>query len=54
MTTNEGTRARVVAIRDADKFSALEQVLDQTRFFDVLERRWGKSGKSKEGYGPIL
>ncbi len=50
MTTNEGTRAQVVAIRDADKFSALKQVLDHTGFFDVLERRWEKSGKSKEDY----
>lgn len=50
MTTTVVNRARVVAIRHDDKFAALEQVLDQTRFFDVLERHWEKSGKSKEGY----
>ena len=50
MTDGVHHRARVVAIWHTDKFAALEQVLDQTRFFDVLERHWQSSNKSKEEY----
>lgn len=50
MTNSAEHRAQVVAIRHTDKFSALEQVLDQTRFFEILERHWRNSKKSKGEY----
>jgi uncharacterized protein (DUF362 family) len=48
MTTNEITR--VVAVKHDDKFAAMEQVLAQTGFFDVLERHWQDSGKAREDF----
>jgi uncharacterized protein (DUF362 family) len=43
-------QTRVVAIRHDDGFAALEQVLGQTGFFELLDRQWGDSGKAKEDF----
>jgi hypothetical protein len=47
-----GNHTIVAAVTDhgLDKYSLLEKVLDQARFWEVLEREWKKSGKGKEDF----
>lgn len=44
----------VVAVKDDDKFKALDKVLEETSFLDILERRWKESGKPKESYSVVI
>lgn len=46
--------ARVVAIKDPNKFHALKEVLNQTGFFDILEIERQKAKKSKEELAIII
>jgi uncharacterized protein (DUF362 family) len=45
---------KVAAIRDDDKISALEKVLEATDFFPKLDRAWAGSGKRKEDFAIIV
>jgi uncharacterized protein (DUF362 family) len=44
----------VVAIRDGDKFKALQAVLEGTDFFQRLDTAWEHSGKRKEEFAIIV
>ncbi len=39
---------------DLDKYSLLEQVLGQARFFQILEDHWKKSGKEKRDFRIVI
>jgi uncharacterized protein (DUF362 family) len=43
-------KTKVVCIFDEDKFRALDQVLEKTEFYDVLEKKWKASGKKKDDF----
>ena len=43
-------KTKVACIYDEDKFRALDQVLEETGFYDILERKWKGSGKKKEDF----
>ena len=43
-------KTRVACIRDEDKLRALDRVLRETGFYDLLERKWKGSGKKKEDF----
>ncbi len=43
-------KTRVACIRDEDKLRALDRVLRETGFCDLLERKWKGSGKKKEDF----
>jgi len=42
--------ATVAAFKGNDKFALLDQVLEATKFFDILDERFRKSGKSREDF----
>lgn len=44
----------VAAIRGNDKFDCLDQVLAQTNFFDVLEKRIAASGKARDAFSVVI
>ncbi len=46
----ENNFARVFAIQDNDKFAALAQVLEQTDFYDLVERQLVSSGKPRADF----
>jgi uncharacterized protein (DUF362 family) len=41
---------KVACIYHEDKFRALDQVLEKTDFYEILERKWKGSGKKKEDF----
>ena len=41
---------KVACIYDDNKLRALDQVLEKTDFYDILERKWESSGKKKEDF----
>lgn len=43
-------KTKVACIYDENKFRALDQVLEETGFYDILERKWEGSGKNKEDF----
>ncbi len=47
-------KAVVAAVKHPDKYEALEQVVEMTRFFDKLEASRGKTGKSKKDFSIII
>jgi uncharacterized protein (DUF362 family) len=46
--------ATVVALSGDDKFNLLDQVLAQTKFFEILEDHLSKSGKSRETFSIVI
>jgi uncharacterized protein (DUF362 family) len=46
--------ATVVALSGDDKSDLLDQVLTQTKFFDILEDHFHKSGKSRETFSIVV
>lgn len=46
--------ATVVALSGEDKFNLLDLVLAQTRFFDILEDHFHKSGKSRKDFSIVI
>lgn len=50
MASQSDHSTRVVVAQHDDKSVCMEQVLAQTGFFDVLERRWVHSGKAREKF----
>ncbi len=44
----------VVAVKDDDKFRALDRVVEEAGFFEVLERRWKETGKTKEAFSVVI
>ena len=44
----------VVALKGDDKFALLDQVLDATKFFDLLDDHFQKSGKSKQDFKVVI
>jgi uncharacterized protein (DUF362 family) len=44
----------VASIRDPDKIKALDRVLDEAAFWEVLDARWKDSGKPKESFSIII
>ncbi len=43
-------KTKVACICDENKFKALDRVLGETDFYDILERKWKNSGKEKEDF----
>ena len=43
---DEQTLPRVVVVKDDDKIAALQQVLEETDFFELLDRRHSESGNN--------
>jgi uncharacterized protein (DUF362 family) len=43
-------KTKVACIYDEDKFRALDQVLEKTGFYEILERKWKSSGKKKDDF----
>lgn len=50
MERRSSDATRVVAIKGEDKFAVLDQVLEQSGFFDLLEKRLSDSGKEREAF----
>lgn len=46
--------ATVVAVKDDDKFRALDMVVEEAGFFEVIERRWKETGKTKEAFSVVI
>ena len=46
----DSENTKVACIFDDNKFRALDQVLEKTDFYDILERKWMGSGKKKEDF----
>ena len=46
--------ATVVVLKGDDKFDLLYKVLEQTKFFDILEKRFKETGKSKEDFRIVI
>lgn len=44
----------VAAIKDPDRFNALDKVLEETGFFDLLDKTQRSSGKNKEDFSIII
>jgi uncharacterized protein (DUF362 family) len=44
----------VVVVKGEDKFGMLDSVLEQTKFFDILEKRLNDSGKSREDFSVVI
>jgi uncharacterized protein (DUF362 family) len=51
---NSDRVVNVAAIRNNDKFKALESVIEATNFFGKLDKTWQLSGKSKEDFAIII
>jgi uncharacterized protein (DUF362 family) len=51
---NSGSRATVVAAKHDDSIAALDEVLERTEFFKILEDKFNKSGKSKDNFSIII
>jgi uncharacterized protein (DUF362 family) len=47
-------RATVVVAKGDDKFELLDEVISQTGFFDLLEKRFKESGKSQKGFSIVI
>lgn len=44
----------VVVVKGDDKFKMLDNILEETRFFEILERRFKESGKSRENFSVVI
>lgn len=44
----------VVAIKGDDKFGILDRVLEETRFFEILERRYQETKKSRDAFAVVI
>lgn len=44
----------VVAIKGDDKFAMLDRILEETGFFEILERRFKETGKSREEFSVVI
>jgi uncharacterized protein (DUF362 family) len=44
----------VVAIKGDDKFAMLDRILEETGFFEILERRFKETGKSREDFSVVI
>ena len=44
----------VVAIKSDDKFNVLDRVLQEAGFFEILDRRFNETGKSKEEFSVVI
>jgi uncharacterized protein (DUF362 family) len=51
---NSGRNVAVAAIRDENKFKALDLVLEQTGFWDLLKGRLSRSGKSAAEFSIVI
>jgi uncharacterized protein (DUF362 family) len=51
---NSTETAAVAAIRDLDRFNALDRVLEATDFFGILDKAQSGSGKTKEDFSIIV
>jgi len=49
-----GRKATVASIRDEDKFAALNRVLGETGFDDILEARRKESGKARQDFSIVI
>jgi uncharacterized protein (DUF362 family) len=45
---------KAAAIKGADKYQILDEVLEKTEFFKILEEAWERSGKNKEDFAIIV
>lgn len=46
--------ATVVALKGDDKLKLLDEVLEKTGFFGILEKRFDKTGKSREDFSVVI
>lgn len=46
--------ATVVALKGDDKFDLLDKVIDESGFFNVLEKRFVETGKSREEFAVVI
>jgi uncharacterized protein (DUF362 family) len=44
----------VVAIKGDDKFAMLDRILEETGFFEILERRFKETGRSREEFSVVI
>ncbi len=44
----------VVAIKGDDNFAMLDRILEETGFFEILERRFKETGKSREEFSVVI
>ncbi|MFC1509668.1 DUF362 domain-containing protein [Candidatus Omnitrophota bacterium] len=44
----------VVALKGDNKFELLDRVLEETKFFDILDRRFKETGKSNENFKVVI
>jgi len=44
----------VVALKGEDKFKLLDKVLEETKFFDVLDRHFKETAKSREDFSVVI
>jgi uncharacterized protein (DUF362 family) len=51
---NSGRKSTVAAVKDPDKYKALDRVIQTTRFFDKLETVRREKGKSKDEFFIII
>jgi uncharacterized protein (DUF362 family) len=50
LTDKSGKLTRVVIVKHIEKLSAMQEVLTQTNFFDLLENQWINSGKTRSDF----
>jgi uncharacterized protein (DUF362 family) len=51
---NSEKKVTVASIRDEDKFAALDRVLEEANFLDVLEKHRSNTGKSKAEFSIVI
>jgi uncharacterized protein (DUF362 family) len=51
---NSAKEVTVAAIRDADKFTALDKVLESTGFFELISKTWQASGKPQPDFAIVI
>lgn len=49
-----GRKIRVVAVKSEDETTALDEVLDKTGFFRILDKRFRESGKTKQDFSIVI
>lgn len=51
---NSTREATVAAIRDTNRFKALDEVLKRTAFFELINGAWEASGKTKQDFAVLI
>lgn len=51
---NSSREVTVAAIKEADKFTALDRVLEATGFLDLVTKHWQATGKAKQDFAILI